>query len=461
VAQPGGSQMTTTYQYTVSNNIRLSDESRNKSDEFNQIADNLPNNSIFTQCGGDYKGGEVNGYTHKENLLTKERALTHLQDGGNVGIVLGKWIDGVTYVLFDVEETDILPADIESIIQGHAVLTFDSPHLGRNRLVQIQSQKTYDLLRSLSQGESVNWFRDGDKEDLEIMTSGHAMIPPSSIDHRTCSDNKPCSGEGEDRYILQSVNPTAETIDYDTVDRLGELLDLTSSEESEPERPTETDIDVPSPIPKINPKKEFADNVPSVSHTFDDRLEFMKFGDWEGQSEFIQLWNGNFESVSGSNKQGRGECKLANYIGFFFGRNEDMIRFIMSTLPFETHYQKYPRHRKNLLNFTKNVNWCYCEGVDFETKLSVVLGIWGEDTTTVNELSEQAEISKRQVRNALDILESEDLIRRNKVGRKRYILNDGVTQGYVMELEKICEKYEEKEDMNEQTNNSNVEKVKI
>jgi len=30
-----------------------------------------------------------------------------------------------------------------------------------------------------------------------------------------------------------------------------------------------------------------------------------------------------------------------------------------------------------------------------------------------------------------------------------------------MELEKICEKYEEKEDMNEQTNNSNVEKVKI
>lgn len=433
-------------------------------DVFEQIADNLTDNNIYTQCGSDYKGGEVTGYNQRQNLLSRQEAQDHISHEGNVGIVLGTEINGVQYVLFDVEKTDILPADIEAIIQAHAALVFDSPHEGRNRLVQIDDKETYALLRNLAKGEDINHLTPGDKDDLEVITSGHAMVPPSSINHTNCSDDKPCSGIGEDSYILKSVNPTAEPIDYDTVDRLGDLLGLSPTKEKEPERKTKVDIDAPEPIPKINPKKEFQQNVPSVSHTFDDRIDYMKFGDWEGQQHFIKLWNGNFEDVNGSNKQGKAECKIANYVGFFFGRNEDMIRFIMSTLPFESHYQKYPRHRKNLLEYATNVDWCYCEGVHFETKLKVAIQLWGRDTKTVNELAEETDLSKRQVRNVVDILDAEDLIRRNKVGKKRYIMNEGVTQGYILDLEEVCEKYEDKpikKEINEQANNSNVTRVTI
>ena len=434
-----------------------------ESDIFEQIADNLTDNNIYTQCGSDYKGGEVTGYNQRQNLLSREEAKDHISHEGNVGIVLGEEINGVQYVLFDVEKTDILPADLETIIQAHAVLTFDSPHEGRNRLVRIDHKETYALLRNLAKGEDINHLTPGDKDDLEVITSGHAMVPPSSINHTNCSDDKPCSGTGEDRYILKSVNPTAEPIDYDTVDRLGDLLGFSPTEENEQPEPT-ADIDAPEPIPKINPKKEFADNVPSVSHTFDDRIDYMKFGDWEGQEHFIKLWNGNFEDVNGSNKQGKAECKIANYIGFFFGRNKDMIQFIMSTLPFESHYQEYPRHRKNLLNFASSVDWCYCEKVGFDAKLTVAVYLWGQDSTTVSELAQETGLSEIQVQRTIRIFEAEGLVRRNNVGRKRYIMNEGITEGYVIDLEDVCEKYEDKpikKEINEQANNSNVTRVTI
>lgn len=435
-----------------------------ESEIFEQVADNLIDTNIYAQCGSDYKGGEVTGYNRQENLLSREEAQEHIRQGGNVGIVLGTEINGVQYVLFDVEKTGILPPDLETIIQAHAVLTFDSPHEGRNRLVRIDDKETYALLRSLAKRETVNHLTPGDKDDLEIITSGHAMIPPSSIDHATCSEEKQemtgCGGIGEDRYILQSVNPTAPAIDYDAVERLGDLLGLTpTEEEEEPERKTTADIDAPEPIPKINPKKEFQENVPSVSHTFDDRIDYMKFGDWEGQEHFLKLWNGNFEDVSGSNKQGKAECKIANYIGFFFGRNKNMIRFIMSTLPFESHYQEYPRHRKNLLEFASNVDWCYCEGVRFETKLKVAFRLWGRDVKTVSELAEETDLSEWQVRRTIDILEAEGLVGRNSVGRKRYILNYLITEGYILDLEQICEKYDKPKKPEDLT--ANVTRIQI
>lgn len=436
------------------------DYARGKNRIFNIIADSLQEEAVYTKCAYETKGGLREGWL--DNLLSRQEALQHISEGGNVGIALGKWFNGYCYVLLDVEQIDILPIDIQALIDSHAVLSFDSPHTGRNRIVKLDHKDTYDLLRSFP--TTITDITEGDSDDLELFTKGHSMIPPSGINHSHCSKNKPCNGFGKDEYKLFSVNPTAEPLQYETVERLGDLLDIEPQEQNSEPTVWEGDCNAPSAVPSINPKKEFNENVPSVKHGLEERINYMKFGDWEGQDLFNELWNGNFDSVSGSNKQGKAECKLANHIGFFMGRNENMIRFIMSTLPFESQYEKYPKHRKNLLEWSTSVDWVYCEKVSFNAKSEIASRILLNGRTTTKELAESSSIDERQIQYVNNILEAEDVIQRTKQGRKNIIENIGITEGYLLGLENVIAKYNSEEEIGKNrtdNTNSNVNRVEI
>jgi len=464
--------MTTTYQSTRSNNLRLSDESRNKSDEFNQIADLLPDKPIFTKCGKDYAGSVWTNlqknpdkkFHEPGNLLSKQEAKEWIAEGGNIGIATGRLFDGIGFVNFDIDNSEALEGEAKAILEGHSLFKENTKHDNTNYIVQVDNQETIDLLDAYP--TTLTHLTDDDGDDIEIFANEfHAVIPPSEVQHSECSDDKPCNGIGTGTYTLESINRNAEPLHKSTGERLGELWGI-EPERNEPayDEPDKT-TEYPSVEPKVNVITEFENNVPHVNTSdeqkdpieiFQEREEFMKYGDWEGQSEFIQLWNGDFSSVSGSNPQGPGEERLANKIGFFWGRNEELIKYFMSTVPFQSHYQQYPSHRKDLLEKATDVDWCYCEGVRFETKLTVAAYLWGRDSKTVNELADETGITGKQVRRVLDVLEAEGLIDWTH-GK---VVNDGITHGYISKLERVCDKYEDNIEK-KNVESTNVEKVRI
>ncbi|WP_435119622.1 hypothetical protein [Halolamina sp. C58] len=415
-------------------------EEKADSDANKDIFD-LFDHDVFIPLEDGKKHSYDTGWDQKRNLISQAEAEKHLREGGNVGVVIGKWFDGITYVLFDIEEAGILPEDFRSIIDPYALLTEGTAHDGRNRIVRIESREAYNLLDSFP--TTITDITEGESEDIELLTNTGTPLPPSEIDHANCSDSKDCDQSGTGRYVLQSINPEAPAMDIDSVQRLGQLLGIEPEQDSrESDIPSgNVDTEAPPVDPGINPQKEFAENVPSVSHNFEERYEYMRFGDWDGQELFSRLWNGDFSAFSGSNPQGRAECKLANYIGFFMGRNQSMIQFVMSTLPFDSYYAKYPSHRKQLLEWASGEDWVFCEGVNFDTKSDVANIIHMESETSTSDIVDWTEYKVRQVRNTIDILKAEGVVETERQGRKNVVRNIGITEGYINRLENTNQKH--------------------
>jgi hypothetical protein len=389
--------------------------------------------------GEDYKGGNEKGWNKPENLLSFEQAKKHVSSGGNIGLTHGE-IGEYWYATFDIEQAGILPVDAQAIIDPHSVIKFETPHGGKNRIVRME-EDVYKYLDSLQKIETL---------DIEILTQDNAVtLPPSDISHTECSENKPCNGIGRDAYTLQEVNVGTPSLSLEDAKELASILEI------EPEEPSiqydnNQDPDAPGAFEvtnSINILKEFEENVPSVSDSFQDRKQRMLYSDWDAQEHFIKLWNGNFEEVSGSNPQGKAECRLANYIGFWFGRNQKIIQYFMENLDFETHYEKYPSHRKNLLDYATSVDWVFCEGVSFNTKYRVSFYLMVEDNHTVKSLNEKMdEVSKRQIYRTLPILESEGVITKEKNGNEYVYDSTQLTEGYLFSLEAVCSKHDTPEE---------------
>jgi hypothetical protein len=397
-----------------------------------------PDNNIYTKARQKQVKGKGKNFNKKENLLSKNEAVDWLSRGGNIGIALGVWIGGYIYVNFDIENEEALDDKTRSVIDTHTVVRFKTKHENTNRVVRISDGKAYDLLRSHC--ETHTHLTEGESDDIEIITKGHAVIPPSEYNHIHCSENKPCNQQDRTTSYLLDWVKDSNPMSYDTVEQIGELLELQSddTDDSEPHTSTDDLDTVPSVEPTKNILNEFNDNVPSVHHTFTDRKEYMLSAKWKGQEQFIQLLNGDFSSISGSQKQHKAECKIANTIGFFYGRNEQIIKFFMDSLNFETHYEKYPKHRKQLLEWATNVDWCYCQGVSFHTKHDVAATIYYTDNRTVKEIARFTDTKDDQIRRALDIIEAEGKITTNE---QRQITQIEITEGYLNDLESVIAKY--------------------
>lgn len=430
--------------------------------ELELIFDALPDKSIFTKCGADYAGGNETGWLKPHNLLSKSEARRWIAEGGNIGLATGRFFDGIAYVNFDIDNQQAVEGEAKAILESHVVLKFDTKHDNTNYILSVDTEQKLGLLDAYP--TTLTHLTDGEQDDLEIFANQfHAVIPPSEVAHKHCSEGKECNNKSG-QYNLHSVNKDAEPLSRSAIERLGELWDIEPEpdEESDGGNPKpDEDRNIPSVEPNVNIITEFAENVPHVNtwgeekkpvELFKRREHYMKHGDWKRQEHFRELYNGHFESVSGSNPQGKAEMRLANYIGFFFGKNEEIVKYFMSNLPYETHYEQYDSHRKQLLEYATSVDWVYCEGVSFRTKLLVAEDILVHGTqaeTTVQEIASNIDKSEQSVRNALDILVAEDVVSQESEGRRRIYMNEGVTEKYCEELKEVMVKYEDDEEEQE------------
>jgi len=432
------------------------------SDEFNQIANCLPDKEIYAKLGGNYKGGAEAGFD--KNLLSSDEAKTHLQSGGNIGIGIGKHTG---YVAIDVERQGALN-EAQSIVDKFSVATWDSAHIGRNRLLKVADADTFDLLDS---------YNDDAVEDLEIITDlPHIVIPPTSIDHRTCEQSKQenydCPGVGQGHYELVSVNPEAEEITKDEAEKVGDLLGIEPEDTTDDGESTDvgtgigtsnvTDETVPDPSPTIDYEKEFDKHVFSVNHDFKDRYEYLFNGDWDGVEDFKRMYyHGDFTSIPGSNNQGPAECKIANTVGFFFGRNEDLIRFFMDGLTYDTQYQSIPSHRHFILKIATE-GPIYHEGVSYQARRQIADNIYIEEETTVKELEQLTDYSDRHIRTVINLFEAEKVIEiKSGERRKRTVINDGIDEAFLSEVDSLFQDNGMKYVKNEYETPENVDRVSV
>lgn len=437
-----------------SNTVCIDTNTKSKSENFEQVSDSIIDYPVYVPCDKLKKYSSQSGWDTDKNLIDGHKVSSHIRDGGNVGLILGKWFNGTTYVLFDIEEEGILPENLKAVIDPHTVISQKTVHGGLNRIVRIENKESYELLNDYK--TTITSLRDNEEEDLELITNGASPLPPSEISHTNCSKNKPCDGTGTDRYTTVSINPEAPPIGLDGIQRIGDLLELEG--DTEPDYETKTIDNVPSPRPNVNILNEYNKTVPSVEDSFKDREYKMMNSNWVHHDEFIQLWHGNFESISGSNKQGKAECKLANYIGFWFGNSQYIIQYFLNKAPFDTYYSKYDSHRKYLLENATNVDWVYCDNVQLGTKLTVAQYIWIDDSISKTELIQTTGLSKSHIERILPILESENMINTN-LQEELIIKNKQITESYIKRLDNIAHK--RTIDNENSSNDTNVKEVKI
>jgi hypothetical protein len=191
--------------------------------------DCLPDDQrLLTRARGKTKKG-VEGYL--DSPVTTVEAGVWIQKGNNVCIKLGG-IDSDNWTMFvlDVEETGDLPDQAIDVIDRCTLAIFESPHGGRNRAIRVTDGAS-DRLDDVK--TKIDLDDDGDHE-IELLTSGHALVPPSKVNHSKCSDTKEgCPGHGSDEYQLIEGYPDAEVMTetnveelFDSIDSIGESSNL-------------------------------------------------------------------------------------------------------------------------------------------------------------------------------------------------------------------------------------------
>jgi hypothetical protein len=180
------------------------------------------NGPCYTRVQPESKKG-VEGYNDAKKLLSPAEARSRLDRGKNVGYALGPVTDDDTaLVVIDVEEVHALPNEAARLVDQHAVVTWSSPHGGRNRLLRV-TLAAHDVLDTADTKVHVT---DGGDHDIDLLTNGHAIAPGSVINHEECKSSKErCPGQGTGSYDYVATNPDAEPLDRDDASELLDTLD--------------------------------------------------------------------------------------------------------------------------------------------------------------------------------------------------------------------------------------------
>ena len=392
---------------------------------------------IFTKVRPNSKAGSEKGWLN--NLLTPVEAqdLTE-RTNYNVGIALGRETGQGDYtVCFDRESGGSLPEDSQSLLEESAVAVWTSPHGGRNYLLTISENALNEL-----QQYKEKVYITGDDHDLEILKSKHALIPPSSINHNSCSDNKPCNGSGGwDSYNLEKTG-IKQTIDVKTVRRIVDPLPVEESQETTHNtdnqgRNGNEEVSLPELSEDFEPTTYFNNNVPG-NDSFHERIDTML-----QVPEIRKLWYGNYEDRS------QNELKLRSYVAWYFNGDEKIVQYIFeSILPqFRDKPLKYSQnknHAKDVLNI-KISRPFYTTGISFNLWEQLSREILKNESATVNELHGKLlnvdtieSYDKRTIRRALQIFEKKDIINRKS---KSVVENKRIDQEYVETIDELNKEY--------------------
>lgn len=414
------------------------------SDKNSRIFQLFPNDlTLFTIAPQGEKGG-FNNWSEKLRSAPIAKRRTELN--GNIGIKLGKVQDRY-FVVFDKEKNGELPEIVRQNIRWYCWAMWESPHNGTNYLLEV-SERAYRLF---DQYKEKVYITDENNHDLEILSSGHALIPPSEIDHSECSENKPCNGEGTGEYQLIELDPTKRTLTEGTTREVIDTLPVREKSDgssSSSSGEVSGDFEIPEIRDSYNPDQYFKNNIPG-NDSLQERLQTMIYGDWP-KDEFERLLYGEYQDRSVN------ELQLRSYVAWWFCGDRRMVQWF-----FEEHLQQYRSrdsttkyeeneyHKRDILDFDSYVNPpYYSTEVSFELRKQTAKEIYEEEHITVNELhgslyyskgTELGIYSKRQIQNCLHLLEKQGLIERvSNTGWE----NEQIDKNYLDKLRELIEEYD-------------------
>jgi hypothetical protein len=182
--------------------------------------------------------------------MTAQEAREWVRQGGNVGIKLGDVeSDDWTPLVVDVEEAGGLPDHATKMVERYTLAVFESPHGGRNRLILVTDDAYYRLDDVKTK---IDLDSDGEHE-VELLTSVHALVPPSRVNHSNCKNGKDgCPGHGVGQYELAEWSPNADVMTEADAEELFTALGMNPDTRANGSTTTDGwDGDDPDPDPAL------------------------------------------------------------------------------------------------------------------------------------------------------------------------------------------------------------------
>ena len=379
--------------------------------------------SVFTGVKPREKGG-FDGWNKPENLHNVKESQFLLSRNRIIGLALGIQTTRGYTVCFDKESYGSVPNSVIGRIREKSLFEFESQSGGNNFVLTV----TKDALEYLNQFKTKVTFQ-GDKHDLELLTSGHCIIPPSKIDD-------------ESVYNDLQTYPEAPTVDLDSVVQILDNIPVSRKEKESSSNDHSTaegenpDIQLSKLPSDFDENQYFKENIPGVDSYFERLTKMLE------NERVTELWYGNHADRS------KAELELRSFVAWYFIEDTTMIKHIFETeLPQSTgkdvKFNENENHRKDVLeNVGDYINRpYYTTGISFNLREQLASQILENETVTVNELLENTllrtdkvkQYHKRSVQRGLRIFNELGLIERisdttyrNKLIDEQYVekLND-------------------------------------
>lgn len=157
--------------------------------------------------------------------------------------------------------------------------------------------------------------------------------------------------------------------------------------------------------------------------SFEERWTRVTKEPWSGQDDFTHLLNGRYREAEYTNPVGdpdrsMGELALAGYIGFWFGRNPRLARYIFEKKASLDKYHENPAHRQDMYEAVEGVDWVYTDIIRLDTRVDVAKTLRETGETTKAVLVANTSASERQVSESLRYLRHEDAVSLDRRGQR-------------------------------------------
>lgn len=429
----------TTLTHKTANNKNLSEINEDSCIEVQKYQELFGNQTIFTVTKPRSKAGFKN-WNDPQNYKSASELGFLIDRERNIGISLGSETDRGYTVCFDKESYGTIPDYIIKRIEEYAVCSWSSQSGGYNHLLTV-TEEAYEYL---NQFKTKVTFQ-GDKHDLELLTTGHAIVPPSKID------------ENHQYNDLQTY-PQAPTVDLDSVVQI--LNDIPVSEkEKESGGNDHSTAEVENPDTEIRKlpsdfdiESHFRENVAYFSGNFDNNKSHFK----QFLHEVLQQKRIRQKVFTCPEDRSKNEKLLAIDLAWYTQNDTKTIQYIFEQILPEYRdgklkFNQNNYHKKDCLDLDKYVSRPYwIQGLSFNFREQLATIFFENEQMNTKELKEGRifntrydieSYSPRQIDNGLKLFKELGLIEQITEGTYK---NKSIDEKYIQELNEVCENSEYK-----------------
>ncbi|GAB7010133.1 hypothetical protein [Halorubrum trueperi] len=392
-----------------------------KSDNIEKYLEIFGETPVFNSVKAGEKAGFKN-WDNPDKLKTANEIGFLLSRHRNIGIRLGVQTDRGYTVVFDKESYGDIPDNLLESISELAVASWQSQSGGDNNLLTV-TQEAYEYL---DQFKTKVTF-EGDKHDLELLTSGYALVPPSRIDE-------------DHKYDDLRTNPEAPTVNIDALRDILTHIPVSRKNEGNTSNQSEkqhTAVEIDTLPDSFDIESYCEDNLPGTD-SFRERLNHV-ITDIDKVNE---LWFAEPED------QSENEIALRRELAWYFYGDKIIIQYIFEQmLPEfrgkELKYGNNETHTKDVLDFEEYVSRpYYINALSFNFREQLANKIHQYETVTATKIHNDGLINTntlekydaRTIRRGLQLFKELDLIERNS---KTEYENKRIDEQYLEELEKV------------------------